>query len=116
MEELKLLVEMVAGLPAMTVWVLAGYLVYKLAVIGSIYGLIKFIVLHLYKWLTRQEVNIVHTIAGRVLNEKLAVKLEAELASLLGVSSGSTMYYHEQDVQWLLNAIAEKHARDKEKA
>ena len=42
MEELKLLVETVANLPHVMVWVLCGYLVYKIAVIGSIYGLIRF--------------------------------------------------------------------------
>lgn len=42
MDELKLLVETVANLPHIMVWVLCGYLVYKIAVIGSIYGLIRF--------------------------------------------------------------------------
>lgn len=43
MDELKLIIEAIAGLPTVMVWVLLGYLVYKLAVIGSIYGLIRFI-------------------------------------------------------------------------
>ena len=41
MEELKLLIEAIAGLPTITLWVLVGYLVYKLAVVGSIYGVIR---------------------------------------------------------------------------
>lgn len=44
MEEIKLLVEAVAKLPNAALWVLLGYLVYKLAVVGSIYGVIKFAV------------------------------------------------------------------------
>ena len=44
MDELKLIIEAIAGLPTITVWVLFGYLVYKLAVVGSVYGLIRFAV------------------------------------------------------------------------
>ena len=35
MDELKTLIEAVAGLPTLTLWVLVGYLVYKLAIVGS---------------------------------------------------------------------------------
>lgn len=42
MEELKLLIGMVSDLPAMAIWVLAGYLLYKLVVVGSVFGIIKF--------------------------------------------------------------------------
>jgi len=42
MEELKLIIEAIAGLPTIMVWVLLGYLVYKLAVVGSVYGLLRF--------------------------------------------------------------------------
>lgn len=48
MDELKLIIEAIAGLPTIMVWVLLGYLVYKLAVVGSIYGLIKFTVQKAY--------------------------------------------------------------------
>jgi len=42
MDELKLIIEAIAGLPSIMVWVLCGFLVYKLAVIGSVYGLLRF--------------------------------------------------------------------------
>lgn len=48
LDELKLIIEAIAGLPTIMVWVLLGYLVYKMAVIGSIYRLIKFTVQKAY--------------------------------------------------------------------
>lgn len=44
MDELKLLISMVADLPTLAVWVLVGYLCYKIAVIGSIYGVIRLLI------------------------------------------------------------------------
>lgn len=35
MDELKLLIEMVSNLPSLAVWVLVGYLAYKVAVVGG---------------------------------------------------------------------------------
>ena len=52
MEELKLLIEAIAGLPTITLWVLVGYLVYKLAVVGSIYGVIRFGIEKFVQWRT----------------------------------------------------------------
>jgi thiamine transporter ThiT len=44
MEELKLLVEMVSNLPAMALWVIAFFFGYKVLIVGSIYGVIRFCV------------------------------------------------------------------------
>lgn len=52
MGELKLLIEMVANLPTLAVWVLVGYLVYKVAVIGSIYGVIRLLIVKAHDWKT----------------------------------------------------------------
>lgn len=53
MEELKQLVEIVSHLPEYVMWVLLGFLFYKLFVIGSIYSLIRFVVDKLFTILTR---------------------------------------------------------------
>lgn len=55
MDELKLLIGMVADLPALAVWVLCGYLLYKIVVIGSIYGLIRFAIDKAHDWLTKRK-------------------------------------------------------------
>ena len=53
MEELKELVTMLKDTPTFVLWVLCGYLVYKLAVIGSIYGLIRFAIDKTHDYLTK---------------------------------------------------------------
>lgn len=58
MEELKQLIELVLKLPNTALWILAGYLAYKLAIVGSIYGTIKFTVEKLHSWATKSEVTV----------------------------------------------------------
>ena len=48
MEELKLLISMVNDLPALATWVLVGYLIYKITVIGSIYGVIRLLIVKMH--------------------------------------------------------------------
>lgn len=40
-EELKLLVESIAGLPDLAIWVVAMYFFFKLAIVGSIFGVAR---------------------------------------------------------------------------
>lgn len=49
MEELRLLVEMVADLPHMALWVIAAFFAYKVIVVGSIYRVIRFIASGIFK-------------------------------------------------------------------
>lgn len=49
MEEFKVILEMLASLPTLAVWVLAGFLVYKLAVVGSIFGLARLLIASIFK-------------------------------------------------------------------
>ena len=52
MEELKLLIEMVKGLPQMALWVVGLFFAYKVAVIGSVFGLIKLGINKLHSYFT----------------------------------------------------------------
>ena len=60
MEELKLLVESIAGLPDLAIWVVAMYFVFKLVIVGSIYGVIRFVTFKVWDWAkTRKESKLV---------------------------------------------------------
>jgi len=48
MEELKLLVESIANLPDLAIWVVAMYFFFKLAIVGSIFGIIRFFIAKCY--------------------------------------------------------------------
>ena len=54
MEELKLLIEAVAELPELAIWVVAMYFFFKLAIVGSVYGVIRFLVLKTHDVLQRR--------------------------------------------------------------
>ena len=115
MEELKLLIGMVANLPQMALWVLCGFLAYKLAVIGSIYGVIRFTVEKLHDYLVkrRTEYKEVRTLVDGMCIDAAVEPLMAQLHRLKGRKTGiASSYIHRSSVDWLREAIDEKEARD----
>lgn len=125
MDELKLLIEMVANLPTLAVWVLVGYLIYKIAVIGSIYGLIRFGIDKLHDWLANKDarkierVNIRGHLDGMCITSSGAHEgLIAQISRVRGKGLRiESQYIHTVSVEWLRDAITEKEAKDaKEKA
>ncbi len=102
MEELKMLLSMVRDLPTLTVWVLAGFLAYKLAIVGSIYGLIRFAIEKLYGWLTYQKVTRVeYMLQGKPINDETGAYINSQLARLQKTDS----YWHASHANKLKEAI-----------
>lgn len=115
MDELKLLIEMVANLPTLAVWVLVGYLVYKIVVIGSIYGLIRFGIDKLHNWLTspaRKSVEIRVLLDGEVMG----ASMEPLIAQLRRIKKANLHFIHESEVDWLRQAIDDRITKDAEEA
>jgi hypothetical protein len=48
MDELKILIESISGLPDLAIWVIAMYLFFKLAIVGSIFGVARLFILKAY--------------------------------------------------------------------
>lgn len=118
MEELKLLIEMVASLPTMAVWVLVGFFAYKVVVVGSIYGVIRFVSARLFDWLQQQKAREVEYKDIRLMLDGICIHTEKDrLLSQLhrlkgkGVSVQSD-YIHGQSVEWLRDAIDKKIASE----
>lgn len=103
MDELKLLIEMVANLPTLAVWVLVGYLVYKVAVVGSIYGVIRLLIVKGHDWATKPK-TVALTIGAKPIDESTAAALNAQIARVCG----NGLYYHMSDVQKLREALDAK--------
>ena len=99
MEELKLLIDMVANLPTLAVWVLVGYLAYKVAVVGSIYGVIRLLIVKFHDWATKPK-TVALKLGARPIDESTAEALNAQIARLC--DSG---YCHMSDVQKLREAL-----------
>lgn len=121
MDELKLLVDMVGHLPQMALWVLLGYLLYKLAVMGSIYGVVRYVTKELFAWLSLRKAAPVEYKEVRPMLDSICIKaaLEPFIAQLhrlrgKGVNIESD-YIHSQSVQWLREAIDAKIAEDQKK-
>lgn len=109
MEELKLLIEMVANLPAMAMWVLVGFFAYKVIIIGSIYGLIRFIAERLFLWATKPELKEIRpALDGMTISGNLEA-LVAQLHRVRGRrTSIKSEYIHGCSVDWLREAIDAK--------
>lgn len=111
MEELKLLVTMVANLPSMALWVIALFFAYKVVVVGSIYGVIRFVAEKLFAWLTQRKVvykEIRPTLDGMCVGgttEQLIAQLNRLKGKGLAVESN---YLHSQTIDWLREAIDAK--------
>jgi len=114
MEELKLLVDLIKDLPAMAIYVLVGFFVYKTIVVGSIYGVVRLGITKLHDAIVskkaQKEEEVQHidkidriTIAGEVDD------LIDQLSRLKGVSCGGDLsFIHDSDIKWLKRAIDEK--------
>ena len=114
MEELKLLVEMVANLPGMALWVIALFFFYKLFIVGSIYGVIRLGINQLHSWLVTRKAREVEYKEIRPMLDGMCIKAETDsfIAQLhrlrgKGVSCGNS-YIHKQSVEWLRQAIDAK--------
>lgn len=114
MEELKLLVDMVAHLPSMALWVIAAFFAYKVICIGSIYGVIRLLIEKTHNWLTKpknQDVDVRLMLDGRCISgtpEGLVAQLERIRTRPNAHGGYKSAYLHGSDVQWLSEAISAK--------
>lgn len=119
MEELKLLIDMVAKLPAMALWVLVGFWAYKVICIGSIYGVIRLAIIKAHEVLIARK-TVTKDVEVRLMLDGLVISgaKEALWAQLHRVRNKkhniNSTYIHANDVDWLRVAIDEKEKRDAE--
>ena len=117
MEELKVLVDMVAHLPQMALWVIAFFFVYKVTVIGSIYGVIRFVTSSLFSWLTSKKVDYkeIRPMLDGICISGTVNGLMTQLHRVKGKGTGiNSDYIHKQSVDWLREAIDAKIALEEE--
>ena len=99
MEELKLLISMVNDLPALATWVLVGYLIYKITIIGSIYGVIRLLIVKTHDVLMVRRA-MVKPNEIPCANETVHAALIIQISRL-----ATSVYIHNSDVQKLAAAI-----------
>lgn len=111
MEELKILVNMVASLPQMALWVIAFFFAYKVMIIGSIYGVIRFCVERLYQWAITPREKILKVTAdfeGLLFSNVDKAYLRAQLFRLT-----NTSYVHNSHIDVLKQALDEYQEKHK---
>lgn len=87
MDELRELIQLITHLPTFALWILLGFLFYKLAILGSVYGVIRLALNHLHSWATRErKVTVKGTFGGIHYEEYTGKLLEAQLKRLMGTS------------------------------
>ena len=118
MEELQAIIEMISKLPQTALWVLVGFWTYKVVVIGSIYGVIRFAIEKAHSWATTPKESLIKV---RPMLERITItgnldQLIGQISRICGkgTSIGST-YIHDRSIQWLKEAIDEKEARERAK-
>lgn len=115
MEELQLLVGMVSDLPSMALRVIALFFAYKVVVIGSLYGVIRFVAEKLFDWLRQQKVEYKEI---RPMLDGMCIRAETDyLIGQIGRLRGkgtsiATEYIHRASVDWLREAIDAKIASE----
>ena len=124
MEELKLLVESIAGLPDLAIWVVAMYFFFKLAIVGSIFGVIRLAILKIYasaqlkyqptktiieeKETIRNVYNVTDLYFGNYIISGVSKRAGEEVERLLkGMinESGGYKYIHDDEVNELREFI-----------
>ena len=90
---------MVNDLPALAIWVLIGYLIYKITVIGSIYDVIRLIIVKMHDVLMDRK-SVVKPGEIPCIDDTVHAALIMQLRRLK-----TTVYIHNSDVQNLANAI-----------
>lgn len=122
MDELKELIGLVADLPHAALWVIAAIFGYKVIVVGSIYGVVRFVVEKTHDWLVAKKAREVEYKEIRPMLDGMCIggqtdRLIAQITRLRGVGvSIKSNYIHGDSVDWLREAIDQKMERDAEKA
>ena len=122
MEELKSLIQMINGLPNAAIWVLGGYLFFKLAIIGSVYQVIALFITKAHDYLVTKKAREVEYKEIRPMLDGMCIKaateaLVSQIHRLRGKGTGiSSDYIHAQGVEWLRQAIDDKMDKDRREA
>ncbi|HYF16323.1 MAG TPA: hypothetical protein VEA40_00540 [Ramlibacter sp.] len=119
MDEVKELIGMLNAMPALALWVLVGFWAYKVIVVGSIYGVIRFVVGKLAEVLMARKAREVEYKEIRPMLDGICItgetdRLMAQLHRLRGVGVGiDSKYIHGASVDWLRQAIDDRMEKDR---
>jgi hypothetical protein len=118
LDELKEVIGMLDKLPALALWVIAGFWAYKVIVVGSIYGVVRFAIDKIHNVLVTRKAREVEYKEIRPMLDGMCIRAEtdrliAQLHRLRGKGLGfDSEYIHDRSVNWLREAIDAKMEQD----
>ena len=105
-EELKIIIEMIAGLPHFALWVIAAFWAYKVIVIGSIYGVIRLGIVKFHDFLVKpKDVDLDNMCGSMNIKKSLILQLSRVPCQFTQLDPIA--------VNWLKEAIDEKLQKNK---
>lgn len=112
MEEIETIIKAIAGLPNMAIWALVIFYGYKVVVIGSVYGLIRFVVskgVDAYTSSRRQRIEVaIDDVVYYDSKERLISELRRVIPADIKYSGTNT----DSALVWLNDAITQKMEKD----
>jgi hypothetical protein len=110
-EELKELVTLLNSLPQLALWVALGFWAYKVIIVGSIYGVIRFVSAKMFEHLSLRknpppvDVDLRGKVEGIVITREVEGLL-TQIKRLRGLQSTLTggkrsEYIHRAEIEWL---------------
>ena len=110
LDELKILLDLVKGLPSMAMWVLVGLFAYKVCIIGSVFGVLRLIIIKTHDWLTAPKKMM---LGGKPISEEVGHALQAQISRI--VCRSGYNYVHASEVDALRKAIDLMEAQEAKK-
>lgn len=109
-EALREIVTIIKDLPAYAVWILAGFLFYKLTIIGSVYGVIRLGINRLFDYLGKDRKVITEFKIGDITIDTSTHHALILLFEMIK-KPGAT-YLHHDNVNFAIQAVKEKRERE----
>lgn len=115
MNELKEVVDLIAKLPQMALWFAIAFWVYKVTIIGSIYGVIRLVILKTHDIFMRQKTqDIALFLDGKTMGDKEQLIGAFRAARSRREKSGNDDFLYSTDAAFIIAAISEKITREKD--
>jgi hypothetical protein len=115
-QDVNAIAGVINTLPNLAIWIIVALLTYKVAVIGSIFGVLKLAIDKFHDWAkspTRHlEVIDVRAELNNITINDAWHPLLAQINRVKGARSRSGAYIHKADVEWLREAIDVKIAEE----
>ena len=117
MDELKVLIEALAEMPTLAIWVVAMYFFFKIVVIGSVYGVIRYVTMQIHDWaVKKKEPDLIVKQNNMVLDGKFITSLRddpSEFERLMKrLPARDLSYIFESDINMVHVALDEYFIRN----